>query len=544
LLQLFQPIDHEVHSRCAAEYSDREGEHGLLFFLEGGVLKPLTVLLTAAWLCATSFGGTTPTVTVGAGALAGTKVGTVEIFKGIPYAAPPVGPLRWAPPAPPASWNGARDASAFGAICPQPPRPETALAAEEDRRQSEDCLFLNVWTFEGAKKAPVMVWIHGGAFRFGSGSGRAYDGGDFARDGVVLVTINYRLGALGFFAHPALTQAAAADAPLGNYGILDQIAALQWVQRNIAAFGGDPANVTVFGESAGGTSVLTLLSLPAAKGLFAKAIVESGGGWRERRTLAEEEKAGLKLAAAAGLGAAATLPQLRALPPEKLFDLPMRLGAVGPFEDGRFIQQSATEAFAAGRILHVPLIVGSNSYEASLMKSFEIPAGPIAARVPASAKPLYAGTDEEVAAEVFTDAVMGAPARWIAAQASAGAPAYLYYFSYVPVRRRSTAPGASHGSEIPFVFGGWPDIFNRLASPEEHAMESLLHGCWVAFAKTGKPVCGDKAWPAYSAATDELMEFGAKPGPEANFRKARYDALQRALLPRLIPGGRPPWQQP
>ncbi len=185
------------------------------------------------------------------------------------------------PPAAPAKWSAPRDATGFGLICPQPPRLATAPRApwRRGQTQSEDCLYLNVFTPHGGKHLPVMVWIHGGAHRFGSGSGPLYDGTHFAKDGVILVSINYRLGLLGYFAHPALMKAAAPDAPLGNYGQMDQIAALQWVQRNIAAFGGDPANVTVFGESAGGSSILYMLATPSAKGLFAKAIVESGGGW-------------------------------------------------------------------------------------------------------------------------------------------------------------------------------------------------------------------------------------------------------------------------
>ncbi len=497
----------------------------------------LSVALLAAGLpCSISSGETKPTVTIDTGILAGVKVGSVDVFKDIPYAAPPVGALRWEPPAPPAAWTGTRDAAAFGAICPQLPRPGSVLATGADQRQSEDCLCLNVWTFDGAKKAPVMMWIHGGGFRFGSGSLRVYDGSDFAKDGVIFVSINYRLGALGFFAHPALTKSAAPDAPLGNYGILDQIAALQWVKRNIAAFGGDPENVTVFGESAGGQSVLTLLTLPAAKGLFAKVIVESGGGWEAIQSLADAERRGLVLASASLPAGNATFEQLRALPFEKLLNEPATLGNAGPFADGRLVKESATQAFAAGHVIHVPLIIGSNSYEASLMKTFNIPAASVAARVPASAQQLYPGSEEEIAEQVFTDFVMGAPAHWIAAQASAGAPSYLYHFSYVPTLRRGRVPGAQHGSEIPFVFGSWPEIFNRLASAEDRAMETLMHGCWVAFAKTGKPVCGDKAWPLYSPATDELMEFGEKSGPVADFRKARYEALQNAILPRFISG--------
>jgi para-nitrobenzyl esterase len=471
-----------------------------------------------------------PTVTVESGGLAGAREGTVEVFEGIPYAAPPVGALRWEPPARPASWTGTREASTFGPACPQW-RSRTTAALSSDRRQSEDCLYLNVWTFAAARKAPVMVWIHGGGFRSGSGSRRFYDGGGFARDGVILVTINYRLGVLGFFAHPALTAAAAPGAPLGNYGILDQIAALRWVKRNIAAFGGDPHNVTVFGESAGGRSVLTLLALPAAKGLFSKAIVESGEGWERQKTLAEEERIGVALASSLGLAASATPQQLRALPFERLLDAQASLARIVPFDDGRLIRVSMAQAFAAGRELHVPLIIGSNSYEASLMSSFHVSPAEEAARVPRSARPLYPGAEAEVGRAFFGDSVMGAPARWFASRASAAAPSYLYYFSYVPTARRGTVAGAGHGAEIPFVFGNWTANYERAASAEDRAMETLMHGCWVSFARTGRPACADDAWPAYRPKADQLMEFGVRSGPEADPRGAQDDALQRALLP-------------
>lgn len=351
---------------------------------------------------------------------------------------------------------------------------------------------------------------------------------------MILVTINYCLGALGFFAHPALTRTARPDAPLANYGILDQLAALRWVQRNIAAFGGDPENVTVFGESAGGSSVLTLLTLSAAKGLFARAIVESGKGWDQGRTLADAENSGIALADSAGLTADATAEQLRALPPEKLFDEPLKFGGVGPIVDGRLIKQGTTRAFASETFIHVPVIIGSNSYEASLMKTFNIPASDIIAQTPESVRSLYPGPEDSAAEALFTDSIIGAPARWIATQVSRGAPAYLYYFSYVPTRQRGTTPGAQHGSEIPFVFAGWPDIFNRFASPEDRAMEALIHSCWVAFAKAGKPECGDKPWPAYTPQTAELRVFGINSGVESGFRKVQYDALQHSILPRLI----------
>jgi para-nitrobenzyl esterase len=469
-----------------------------------------------------------PTALIDSGPLAGASNGTIEVFKGIPYAAPPVGPLRWAPPAPASHWAATRDASSFGAICPQPARADGVAA-----KGAEDCLFANVWTFAGAKAAPVMVWIHGGAFRFGSGSAPFYDGTAFAKDGVVFVSINYRLGALGFFAHPALTKEAAPDAPLGNYGVMDQLAALRWVQRNIGAFGGDPRNVTVFGESAGGSSVLALLTIPSARGLFNKAIVESGGGWQAGKTLAQAQASGVALAKLAGVGADASPAELRAAPVEALLEAPAGLGGLAPITDGRLIKEDVPQAFAQGHETDVPLIIGSNSYEASLMASFGIAPAAAAARIPPAVRSLYPGEDQAAADAEFTDSVMGAPARWIAAQASSGGPSWLYHFSYVPTARRGSEPGARHGGEVQFAFGNWAET-TRAASADDRRVEALVHACWITFAKTGTPACGEQAWPAYDSASDSLMEFGDVSGVQTHFRKAQYDALQQVMVPRLL----------
>ncbi|HEY9234758.1 MAG TPA: carboxylesterase family protein, partial [Phenylobacterium sp.] len=231
-----------------------------------------------------------PKVKVESGVLAGASTERADIFRNVPYAAPPVGDLRWAPPKRPLAWSSERDATTNGPSCPQKMNEDgSPNEGSANGPVSEDCLQLNVFAPKGAKKAPVMVWIHGGSHR--TGAGWVYDGQNFARDGVILVAINYRLGPLGYFAHPAITKAAG-KAPVGNYGLMDQIAALEWVQRNIAAFGGDPANVTLFGESAGGSSTLAILAAPKAKGLFQRAAVQSGGGWSPPKTLAAKEAEG------------------------------------------------------------------------------------------------------------------------------------------------------------------------------------------------------------------------------------------------------------
>ncbi|HEU0186025.1 MAG TPA: carboxylesterase family protein, partial [Blastocatellia bacterium] len=268
---------------------------------------------------------TSDAVRVEGGQVSGSVVDGVRSYKGIPFAAPPVGELRWKAPQPPAAWEGVREGADFGPDCPQPPYPQSSIYYSEPREQSEDCLCLNVWTAaRPGEKRPVMVWIHGGALTRGSGATRAYDGTALAKKGVVLVTINYRLGPLGYLAHPELT-AESPDHSSGNYGALDQIAALKWVQKNIAAFGGDPDRVTIFGESAGSWSVNLLVASPLARGLFHRAIGQSGGSFGpmaylkdERNGRAPAEKIGEAFAKAAG---ADPIGALRALPAEKIVEV-------------------------------------------------------------------------------------------------------------------------------------------------------------------------------------------------------------------------------
>jgi para-nitrobenzyl esterase len=497
------------------------------------------IAATFAALAVLVLGGTAHaadvSVSIDSGVVAGQVNGVVEVFKGIPFAAPPVGPLRWKPPQAPTAWAATRDASTYGPACPQ--------TVNADGRPngggyvgltSEDCLNLNVFAPVGAHKAPVMVWIFGGGNTAGANSIAPNDGTAFARDGVVLVSVNYRLGALGFFAHPALTKAAAANEPLGSYGTMDQIAALKWVRRNIKAFGGDPENVTIFGESAGGWDTLTLMTTPAARGLFAKATVQSGGGWNAPVTLSAAEADGVVLARTLGLPDGATADQLRGLPVDALV---AAHGRFNPIVDGRLITENATQAFARGHQAPVPLIIGSNSWEASLLP----PPGYSAYLAAASAqtKAAYAaeaGDDAKLAQAMFTDSAMGAPARWIAARQSAKAPAWLYYFSYVRVVRRGRIPGANHTSENPYVFNsqmGIPNYASEIVA-DDRALAGTMHSCWVAFAKTGVPTCtGAPAWPAYSPGGDRLMEFGLTTGVREHFRKSQLDAQTRAATQML-----------
>jgi para-nitrobenzyl esterase len=433
-------------------------------------------------------------------------------------------------------WTAPRAAAEAGPSCPQPMNAnDTPNSGGANGPTSEDCLQLNVFAPKGAKGAPVMLWIHGGGHR--TGAGWIYGGQNFARDGVVIVSINYRLGALGYFAHPALTKAAKPGEPLGNYGLMDQIAALKWVQRNIAAFGGDPKNVTVFGESAGGMSTLALLATPSAKGLYQKAIVESGLGWTEPKTLADEEKTGAAAMAKAGVPETATAADLRALPADKVAAIN---GNYGPFVDGKLMTETDSQAIARGHVPDVPLIIGSNSGEDSLMGPMKLGEAALA-RIPAAVNPAYtaeaAAGPDAFARAVFTDRVMGGPARWVAAETAGGRPAWLYHFSYVGSRFPASKATASHADEIQYVWEYWGRRTPMsMVSAKDQEVAALMHACWVSFAKTGAPKCGSQAWPAYTPAGDQLMEFGKESGVRTHFRKAQLDAQQAVTLPTLALG--------
>ncbi len=488
-------------------------------------------------------------IRVDSGVLIGQGEAGYMVFRGAPYAAAPVGKLRWAPPRLSAAWTTPREARTFSPVCPQRLNADgTPNAGGATGPASEDCLFLNVWAPRPAatsgEKAPVMVWLHGGGNTAGAGSLGAYDGAAFARDGIILVTLNYRLGALGFFAHPAITKAAGPKEPLINYGILDQIAALKWVRRNIAAFGGDPDNVTLFGESAGGQDILTLMTAPAADGLFARAIVQSGGGWSPPAPLAKREAEGVALAAKAGAPEKATLAQLRALPAEAFTNLPPY--EAGPGVDGRLLTRSIAQAFAEDHFAHTPLLIGSNSFEASLLDGLKVPPVAILGMANPEIQATYADVPGDLgkARAMFTDSVMGAPARWIAGKARRN-PSWLYHFAYVAEARRASTPGAGHASEIPFVFDSWGSLgaLGKGVSPTaaDLAVTAQVHGCWVAFARSGVPDCpGAPGWPPYTDRYDTLMNFDRNAILVTHFRVLQYSAQQAAALPRLELAPAPP----
>lgn len=486
-----------------------------------------------------------PMARIATGLLAGQRDGAVDIFKGVPYARPPIGALRFRPPQPAANWRGVRSAERFGRACPQPTNAYlVGNLADAFGPASEDCLTLNIWAPQHAHRAPVMVWIHGGANRFASGSFSMWDGTAFARDGVILVSFNYRLGGLGYFAHPALTAEAARDEPLGSYALMDQIAVLRWVRSNIAAFGGDPNNVTLFGESSGANQTLWLMTVRSAEGLFQKAIVESGGGWIAPTTLAEREQDGVKLAQLAGLnGPGVTAAALRALPVSAFLDPSFKFD-FEPFIDGRLVSETPTQAFARSHVASRPLIIGFNSFEGSVMRPDSLA---LLGDLPHKLAGLYPDNLSSDLSRrlLWGDQYDGASSRWIAGRMAAKTQAYLYRFSYVPESQRTLLPGAPHGSELPFVFDSW-DRFTGAATSVDRAMAGgklqvtaqdgavtrLIHGCWVAFAKTGRPDCpGGPPWPEYSVTADPLMDFDVHSTVRTGVREAQFDALERELLP-------------
>lgn len=497
------------------------------------------------------------------GLLRGKSNAEVASFKGIPYAAPPVGQFRWRPPQPVKPWEGIRDASKYGANCAQ--SGWGAAPGTIADNSSEDCLYLNLWKPANAKpeeKLPVMVWIHGGGFTGGSGSGPQDFGDQFAKQNVILLTINYRIGRLGFFAFPALNQEYPEE-PKGNYGFMDQIAALEWVQKNIAAFGGDPNNVTIFGFSAGGVSVHTLLTIPAAKGLFHKAISQSGGG-RDGvltgRPISKEnadviyavsaETIGVNFAKKIGIEGTGidALAKLRALSVEKIVDGGQQTDGPngprtysGPILDGKLVIETAETAYKAGRQAKVPLIIGANSAEIgggfvnqskSKEELFSL-FGILKNEAKKAYDPEGDKNFEEVVTQFNTDWVWAEPARMTAkAFAKNNTAAYYYLFSYVPASMRERMRfGAGHGSEVAYVFDNFSARRgNAEITPEQKNVAKIMNTYWANFAKTGNPNGeGLSKWPLYNQKNEILeIETDGKPVDKPDPRKARLDVIEKA----------------
>lgn len=505
-----------------------------------------------------------PEVKTNSGVLKGVTEGNVSSFKGIPFAAPPVGEFRWRPPQPVIPWKGIRDASEFGPTCAVV--GWGAAAGTIQQGSSEDCLYLNVWTpssFKQGAKLPVMVWIHGGGFTGGSGN---TSGVGFAKQGVILVSMNYRLGRLGHFAFPALSAEHPEEAK-GSYAFMDQIAALKWVQENIAAFGGDPKNVTIFGFSAGGVSVHSLLTIPAAKGLFQKAIGHSSGG-RDGvltgRPINKEnadalypvsaETIGINFAKKFGIEGtdAAALAKLRALPVVDIVGGGETDGQggpriySGPILDGKFVVETAESAYNAGRQAKVPLMIGNNSAEISggfvnssttkeeLFSLFDDLEDEAKAAYDQDGKKEFA----EVQARFNTDWVWAEPARFSARAFTAiDEPAYIFLFDYVPSYMAQRAPyGPGHGTDISFAFDilGEGGGFGPPPTPsaEDQEVARMMNAYWVSFAKAGDPNGkGLPNWPVNNPKTNQILEFqrDGKAVGKTDPTKARLDVIEKAM---------------
>lgn len=502
-----------------------------------------------------------PVVKTANGPVEGVESGTVAAFKGVPFAAPPVGPLRWRAPQAPAAWTAVRSAAEYGPDCAQNPFPGDA--APLGVKPAEDCLYVNVWTPKDAIKAkakkPVMVWIYGGGFVNGGSSPSVYAGDRFARDGVVLVSFNYRVGRFGFFAHPALSAENADGGILGNYAFMDQIAALKWVQANIEAFGGDPDNVTIFGESAGGMSVNALLTTPLAQGLFHKAIIQSGGG-RPRLLPSlpikaapgerSAESVGVAFAAKAGVTGEGpeALAALRALPADTVVDgLNMATSGVptwngGPMVDGRIVTKPVLDAFAAGEWTRVPVMVGATGADGFFFGGTRdqvfAPFGERRAEAEALYDPTGDGDIKVYGWKAAGDRMFIEPAREVARTLAAqGAPVWSFRFSYVAESQRKEWWSAPHATEIPFVFDTVDARYGAALTPADAAAAKAAHAYWIAFATNGTPApAGQPAWPKYDAAGDAIIDFtndGVQTG--ADPLKARLDLVQ-ATTPK--PAGR------
>jgi para-nitrobenzyl esterase len=505
-----------------------------------------------------------PNVHVAGGDLAGELHGAISVFLGIPFAAPPIGNLRWREPQPAVSWPGIRDATHAASPCTQSAAsldtftaPLAAAYATEfpvgSYQSSEDCLYLGVfapWP-SGEKELPVMVWLHGGSNRVGSGADESYDGSSLAAHGVIVVTINYRLGAMGFFSHPQLT----AESPhhsSGNYGLLDQVEALKWVQSNIAQFGGDASNVTLFGESAGSVDATTLMASPLVKGLFRRVIAESGPafGLGPAQALASAEAVGKavgKTAAGAVTTQAKELEILRQMPALQVAELDRRVLAErfktfdpnGPVVDGWLLPQSPAKAFASGKIQKVDLLAGFNGRELSAFRLGAAAAAKQSPKPPQSnpatdavkklaetARPLYDGWTGMAIAMYLTqilmhgdvaidqasnDILMACPVGAEAALVTAnGGRAFVYKFDRSVPGKGESKLGAFHGLEIPYVFDTFAVRSWRWLpfSETDRKLSALMQTYWTNFAKTGNPnSAGFPSWKPWSSADEPYLEF-------------------------------------
>jgi para-nitrobenzyl esterase len=510
------------------------------------VLALGALVAAAPWTNASTLGGRAansgPVAGTAGGAVRGLAHGAVDEFLGIPYAAPPVGALRWQPPQPAASWSGVRDATQFAPHCPQLGGPFGQAST------SEDCLFLNVFTPSGwrpGSRYPVMVWIHGGAFV--SGESNDYDPTALVEHGVIVVTINYRLGALGFLAHPALADAKGQS---GDYGLMDQQAALRWVQRNIAGFGGNPHNVTIFGESAGGLSVLSQVASPQAKGLFERAIAESGSYDLAQASLASAEAAGEAFAVKAGC-ASQTAACLRSLPVSTILADQDAAGYT-PNINTEVLPETLGTAFATGNFNRVPIINGTNhdewrlfvalselagnpvtasNYQSMISATLGVPAA--VAAVIAAKYPLTAFPSPSIAlGAVGTDAIFACPALTIDQSVSRFVPTFAYEFNDENAPENFLPPvsfpyGAAHATEIQYLMGLPTAAFPGTLSAQQQQLATVMKGYWTNFAKRGWP---GAFWPLFNSVSQEMRSL-VPPAPrtETDFATTHNCAFWTAL---------------
>jgi para-nitrobenzyl esterase len=445
-------------------------------------MKKIGIVLVSALASVQAFAAPVK-ATLDTGVLVGESADGVNVFRGVPFAKPPVGALRWKAPQKPDAWPGERAAIADEPPCPQPvTRDGKVNGGGVSGVQSEDCLYLTAYVPANANKAPIMLWLFGGGSFLGANHLGSFEGNRNAEEGVITFAINYRLGSLGMFSHPALTKEAGAKEGLGSYALMDAVAALEWIKRNGAAFGGDINNVTIAGQSAGGAMVTNLLSIPSAKGLYHKAIIQSGAAIGSGKTLAELEPVGAQAAKSLGLPENATAAQLRATSAQTwVAGQATRRGTGAPI-DGRFRTTSTIDALNAGTEIDVPVMVGSNNGEGGF------------------------------------DA-----ARKLAQMAGdSGAGAWLYNFAYVPGFRQSEwKQGTIHSGELMFTFdsvdtSSWAMNASGKADYSDYSVAKQVHSCWIEFYKMDPKAksftCADGfTWPAYTEAGDDAAQFGAKP---------------------------------
>ena len=521
-----------------------------------GLIRALA-LAAAAWISSAAAAPSGPLVQTPAGAVRGETQGDLNVFKGLPYALAPVGSRRWKPPAPMPAWQGVREAARFGPACHQPASNSGTIYAWKPMPMSEDCLSLNIWALAKARRAPVLVWIHGGALSTGWSGDSLYDGTALAKRGLVVVSINYRLGVLGYLAHPGLS-AESPQGTSGKYSLLDQIAALQWVKDNIAAFGGDASNVTIAGESAGALSVMYLMASPQARGLFGKGISESAYmiSTPELRQARFGSPAAEAIGAAlAGKLGASDVAQLRAMDAAALTTAAAAAG-YSPFGtiDGRILPRQLVEVFDRGDQAKVPVLVGFNSGEIRSLRFLAAPVPADASTYETQIRDRYADLAdaflrlyppthmEESVLATPRDAMYGWTAERLATKQTAlGVKAFLYYFDHGYPSADAAGLHGFHASELPYVFGtadGTPPLWPKVPSvPAEQKLSAAMIEYWATFASTGVPrAAGQPSWQAYGS-DHAYMDFAESPIPGTHLLPGMYEFNEQVVCRRRAQGG-------